>query len=281
MCIRDRDKINNENPFMTVLTGDYNAKNSSWYSGDKTDKYGLAISDIFSANALSQIVDQPTNITATSHHCIDLVATDQPNIIIQNEIAPSLDPNCHHQINLVKLNLKCQPPPPYKRLVYHYARANVTALRESCRQFDWTNALLAHSDSIDEQVELFDNTVLNIASNFIPNNEKLFVPKDPPWLTKTCKTLYKKYHRKFQRFTKGGYKPEEKKKIDELREKYTNLVTTEKNNYLKKLGMEVSNPRTTCKKYWTCLKRLLNKNKASIIPPILNNGVFITDIAQK
>ena len=109
----------------------------------------------------------------------------------------------------------------------------------------------------------------------------MFVPKDPPWLTKTCKTLYKKYHRKFQRFTKGGYKPEEKKKVDELREKYTNLVTTEKNNYLKKLGMEVSNPRTTCKKYWTCLKRLLNKNKASIIPPILNNGVFITDIAQK
>ena len=45
--------------------------------------------------------------------------------------------------------------------------------------------------------------------------------------------------------------------------------------------MEVSNPRTTCKKYWTCLKRLLNKNKASIIPPILNNGVFVTDIAQK
>ena len=51
--------------------------------------------------------------------------------------------------------------------------------------------------------------------------------------------------------------------------------------YLKKLGSEISDPCSSCKKYWTCLKRLLNKNNASIIPPIINDGLFITDIKEK
>ena len=72
-----------------------------------------------------------------------------------------------------------------------------------------------------------------------------------------------------------------RKQIDELRNEYSVLVNTEKENYLKKLGSEVSDPRTSCIKYWTCLKRLLNKNNASIIPSILKDGLFVTDIKEK
>ena len=59
------------------------------------------------------------------------------------------------------------------------------------------------------------------------------------------------------------------------------MVTKEKENYLSKLGTDASDPRTARKKYWTCLKKLLNKNKASLIPPLLENGLFITDIIDK
>ena len=68
--------------------------------------------------------------------------------------------------------------------------------------------------------------------------------------------------------------------VDDLRDEYTQLVNKEKEMYLKKLGSEVSDPRSSCKKYWTCLKRLLNKTNASIIPPIINDGLFITDIKK-
>ena len=266
---------------MTILTGDYNVHHKSWYSGDNTDDYGHTMQEIFEKHSLYQTVNQPTYITSNSHTCIDLVATDQPNIIIKNDIAPSLHPTCHHQINFVKLDLKCPLPPPFKRLVWHYARANVNSLRESIRKFDWATSLDLLSSSPDDQVDLFDNTIMNIAKNFIPNSEKTFIPRDPPWLTKSCKALYRQYHRKYTRFVKRGYRPEEKKQIDDLRNEYSTLVNTEKETYLKKLGSEVSDPRTSCKKYWTCLKRLLNKNNASIIPPILDNGLFVTDIREK
>ena len=85
-----------------------------------------------------------------------------------------------------------------------------------------------------KQVELLDTTLLNIADNYIPHNEKTFVPRDPPWLTKACKSLYRKYHRKYTRYTKTGFKQDEKKAVDDLRDSYTQLVSKEKETYLKK-----------------------------------------------
>ena len=78
-----------------------------------------------------------------------------------------------------------------------------------------------------------------------------------------------------------GYKPEEKPAVDALRDSYTELVSKEKETYLSNLGSKVSDPRTGVKKYWTCLKRLLNNKSKSCIPPILDNGIFLTDIKQK
>ena len=97
---------------MTIMTGDFNAKHTEWYSEDNTDKFGDKIHELFAYHNLTQTVNKPTNITSQTKHCIDLVATDQPNLILNNDISPSLHTNCAHQINLVKLNLKCPPLPP-------------------------------------------------------------------------------------------------------------------------------------------------------------------------
>ena len=122
---------------------------------------------------------------------------------------------------------------------------------------------------------------MNISKNYIPSEDKTFYPRDPPWLTKNCKDFYKNYHRKYKRFVRRGCIPTEKTQIDELRNEYSKLVQTEKDKYLKKLGSEVSNPQTSQKKYWSALKKLLNKNISTVIPPILYENVFITDIKEK
>ena len=209
-----------------------------------------------------------------------MVATDQPNLVVHNSVAPSLHSNCAHQINFVKLNLKCPPPPSFSRTVYHYARANSENFKKCLQQFDWTSQI-GSIDNPSEQVNFFDETFLNVANNFIPHNEKKFFPRDPPWFTKPCRALYNQYHRKFSRYAKRGYKPEEKPAVDALRDSYAELVSKEKDTYLSNLGSKVSDPRTGVKKYWTCLKRLLNNKSKSCIPPILDNGIFITDIKQK
>ncbi len=56
---------------------------------------------------------------------------------------------------------------------------------------------LTPMNNIDEAVEHIENTMTNIAKNFIPNEMKTFDPKDPPWLTRNCKDFYKKYRCKY------------------------------------------------------------------------------------
>ena len=69
-------------------------------------------------------------------------------------------------------------PPPYKRLVWDYSNVNVEAINLAKESFNWGNVF--DDKDIHAEVALFNQTVLNIFSNFIPNKRKTFTDKDPP-----------------------------------------------------------------------------------------------------
>ena len=45
---------------------------------------------------------------------------------------------------------------------------------------------------------------------FIPNETKRFVPRDPPWITKSLKYMLDRKNRLFKHYKKHGYKAEDK-----------------------------------------------------------------------
>ena len=53
-----------------------------------------------------------------------------------------------------------------------------------------------------------------------------------------------------------------------MKTEYTKLVEESKENYLKSLGSKLSNTKTGIKAYWSALKRLIEGNKTTIIPPL-------------
>ena len=66
-----------------------------------------------------------------SASCIVLVFTNQPNLVIDSGVHPSLHTNCHHQIVYCKLNLNIKFPPPYERLVWDYNKADAEKIQKS------------------------------------------------------------------------------------------------------------------------------------------------------
>ena len=105
--------IRNQDPAFTILLGDFNARSKSWWVHDITNNEGIQIESISSLYGLSQLISEPTHILQNSSSCIDLIFTDQPNLVINSGIKPSLHENCHHQITYVKFNLQMIYPPPY------------------------------------------------------------------------------------------------------------------------------------------------------------------------
>ena len=274
-------KIRGENPFCIIISGDFNAHLENWWKGDKSDTFGVDFQNLFNLNGLTQIVNGPTYITNNTKTCIDLVAINQPNLVISNEIHPSLHPNCHHQVNFTQLSIKCPSPPPFKRRVWHYSRANTDAIKNSLIEYDWDRSLSNLDHSPDEQVEHLDEVIMNVATNFIPFDDKIFKPKDPPWITNISKLSYRRYRSKFKKFLKNGCPETLKIEIDKLKSDHSSLVEFEKEKYMRSLGEAVSSPQLGPKKYWSAMKKLLNTNLTSIIPPILQNGNFISNAADK
>ena len=56
------DKINNRKPSLSVTTGDFNARCSSWWCNDINTTEGLKLFSSTSSNGLTQIIKEPTHI---------------------------------------------------------------------------------------------------------------------------------------------------------------------------------------------------------------------------
>ena len=124
-------EIKAENPFATFFTGDFNAHSQFWWPDGDTTPEGTEIEHVLSSLGLSQVISEPTNFEPNKNpSCIDLVITDQPNLILDSGTRASLDPYCHHQIIYCKVNFKIPPPPPIHRKIWHFNRANVTGIKE-------------------------------------------------------------------------------------------------------------------------------------------------------
>ena len=159
-------KIQAENPFETFFMG---------ADGDTTPE-GMEIDYLLSSLGLAQIITEPTDFDPNKNPlCIDLIITDQPNLILDCGTRASLDSYCHHQLIYCKVNFRIPPPPPFERKIWHFNRANTAAIKRSMNSFPWHQHLNTNTDP-NWQVKTFTHIFLNIMSNFIPNGIKKFVP---------------------------------------------------------------------------------------------------------
>ena len=59
------------------------------------------------------------------------------------------------------------------------------------------------------------------------------------------------------------------------------MIRTAKDNYFASMDRKLSNRAIGIKTYWSTLNKIVNKKKATNIPPLLENGLFVTDFQNK
>ena len=92
------ESITQKNPFLTVVISDFNAKSSKCWIDDKTTQEGLKTENLLSQLSLSQLINESTHISQNFNSCIDLLFTNQQNLITDSGIHLSLHSTCHHEI---------------------------------------------------------------------------------------------------------------------------------------------------------------------------------------
>ena len=135
---------------------------------------------------------------------IDFLFTSQPNLVMESGVHSSLHQNCHHQIIYAKINLKVFYPPPYEREIWHYQRANVDQIQRAIDQFSWEKSF--RNLNINEMVFLFNKTIKNIFSNFIP--QVTSDERDPPWINSNIRQLIQEKNNTYRSYILNDKNPQ-------------------------------------------------------------------------
>ena len=101
-----------------------------------------------------------------------------PIMVMNSGVYASLRHHCLHQIILEKFDLKFFYPSPYERTMLHFSQANSDRIKRAVDLFDWKSALI--NVDVNEQVPVFNDTITNYMSNFVPNEIIICDDCDPP-----------------------------------------------------------------------------------------------------
>ena len=122
---------------------------------------------------------------------------------------------------------------------------------------------------------------MSVIARHVPNREITCSDRDAPWITDDVKKAIKRKHRVYCRYIKRGRKPEDWTRVKQVKNDATKMITDAKTKYYSRLGKKLCDPSVGIKTYWKTLHKIINKKQVMNIPPILLNGVFITNVQNK
>ena len=129
--------------------------------------------------------------------------------------------------------------------------------------------------------ELFTSTYSNIFSLYISNKVITCDDCDAPWMTATLKSAIKRKHRVYNKYVKHGRKPDDWGYVRSFRNETSAKINKAKDDYFSDVGKKLSDPTNGIKSYWETLNKIINKKRFFNFPPLLENGVLVTNFQTK
>ena len=69
--------------------------------------------------------------------------------------------------------------------------------------------------------------------------------------------------------------------MNDMISRVSKMIEDTKENYCRKIGSSIACSETRNKTYWSMINHIFNKTKLPIIPPLLENDIFILDFPAK
>ena len=157
--------------------------------------------------------------------------------------------------------------------------SNNDAIKKAIELVNWN--FLFSNKSVHEQVTIFNQTLMNIFSNYIPNKLITVDDKDPPWMNESIKKniMAKKNACKSFNANKKNY--DAYLKLQTISTELSEMILKRKEDYYCALSDKLNDPHTSAKSYWSILKTTHNGKEIPLIPPILINNKLISNFKEK
>ena len=169
--------------------------------------------------------------------------------------------------------------PPYQRLVWDYKNANASSVQKALNMID-CNKFFSNAN-VEKQVNILNDTLFNIFSNFVRSMAITINDGDPPWINEWIKCKIKSKNKTFQQYLKNGRNITAFEIVDKEAAELSEMIQNRKERYFYDLSVKLNNPQTSPKTYWSIIKSCYNGRKIPVIPPLSVNGKITTDFNKK
>ena len=126
-----------------------------------------------------------------------------------------------------------------------------------------------------------NETILNVFRNYVPNKYITTDDKDPVWMNETIKSKIKARNKLYKQYVENGRFESDFIITEASIAEINDLITSAKDLYYNNFAKRLNNPSLQAKTYWSILKTFYNDKKIPIIPLLLIDDKFVTDIQTK
>ena len=151
-------------------------------------------------------------------------------------------------------------------------------ISKAIQGFDLDKAFL--DKSTKENAFILTKTILNIMSNFIPNEIVTMDDRDPTWINNKIKSLIKNKNEYFKNCVKPN-NSESIRYFEQMQDTLRTTIEISKQKYYFKLSRKLAVNKINPKCYWSILKSFLSNKKNPCIPPLIHNNQFVVDFKEK
>ena len=164
-------------------------------------------------------------------------------------------------------------------MVWDYKKADSTKIRKALDSVNWERLFSQHD--INKQVTVFNEALLNIFRNYVPNKNITVDDKDPVWMNDFVKSKIKIKNLLFKQYIQNGRFESDFMFLENTVKELNDLISSTKALFYENLAKKLNNPLLQAKTYWSILKTFYNDKKIPLIPPLLVDDKFVTDVKMK
>ena len=136
---------------------------------------------------------------------------------------------------------------PYVWEVWHYKDANTELISRAINEFNWQRAFL--NPNLNEKLDIFNSTILNILSNFIPREVVVCDDKDPPWCNKKIRALIQGKNAAFKNYRNNSTNIDLKCRLKYLQACLNASIEVSKEKYYHNIVNKLMNTQKNSKVY--------------------------------
>ncbi|KAK3083103.1 hypothetical protein FSP39_014041 [Pinctada imbricata] len=214
---------------------------------------------ISASQGLTQLLNKPTSITEFSETLIDLILTNNTNIIHDyGVLEPFLEVNKRfHRPTFCLINSKKIASKKCKRTIFLYEKGNYELLKIRIKNENLDNRI-TEEKSIDDNVKLITEIIVNTAKECIPNKEITIRKDELPWITNEIRREMRKRNRARNKAKKSN-NTEDWGKFKKIRNNVVNLLRKSKNMYNDKTCKNIEESNFSSKQWWKLVNQIIGQ----------------------